>query len=258
MNHSLFASESEAEKDHWWFVGRRRFIAGLIRDFKITRSSKIIEIGCGSGAILRMLSELGFLNTTGIDKNPIAIEHCKKKGLLNVLVGDARALPQKNASCDLIIAADVLEHIHEDDRVVAEVYRVLKPGGIAILTVPAFNLFWSPHDVALGHVRRYRREQFAHIVTQTGLEKIDVRYFNFLLALPILLVRIVLSQFKKEVSDEIKLSGGFLNQFLTKLFALDIRLASLLHLPFGVSLLCIARKPLLEKDTQELPIKHAV
>jgi len=126
------------ENEWWWFSGRKELILNLIKDIPY---NNVLEIGCGSGELSRYL------------KNYIGIDISERTPFI---VGDAQNLPFEDNSFDLILLLDLLEHT-DDKIVLSEVYRVLKPNGYVIITVPTFMFLWSQHDIDNHHKKRYRR-----------------------------------------------------------------------------------------------------
>ena len=94
---------------------------------------------------------------------------------------DARRLPIPDASLDLVVAFDVLEHIEDDAIAVGEICRTLRRGGIALVAVPADPRLWSAHDDAVGHVRRYTRETLRTLVESSELHIESLDSWNVLL-----------------------------------------------------------------------------
>src|SRR5262245_62966254 len=142
MDRIAYASEAKIEASHWWFVGRRRLFAMLLRQACIPANATVVDIGTGTGANLRLLRDMGFTHVTGIDPSAEAARWCAEKGLGTVGVGDIRALPLPDGSVDLVLATDVAEHVEEDHKAFSEICRVLRPGGVALITVPAFPSLW--------------------------------------------------------------------------------------------------------------------
>ena len=154
MNNNFEDKYIQLEKNWWWFSGRRDLILQMIKDISYT---KVLEIGCGSGELSNHLK-----NYIGIDISPKTSRF---------IIGDAQKLPIKDNSADLILLLDLLEHT-DDKLVMEEVYRVLKPNGSVIITVPGFMFLWSQHDVDNHHVKRYRRGELP-------LEKFEILKFTY-------------------------------------------------------------------------------
>src|SRR3989441_13111280 len=130
MQQHTYSIMYEVEGKHWWFVGRRRIIAGFVekicQDFNKLRP-RILDVGCGTGANLQMLSMFGVAE--GVDVSAEALEFCRARGLARVRQGAAESLPFEDASFDLVTGLDVVEHLDDDLAGLTEMRRVLRPGG---------------------------------------------------------------------------------------------------------------------------------
>ncbi|MFB4305792.1 class I SAM-dependent methyltransferase [Actinomadura sp. GTD37] len=153
------------ENDNWWYRERRAVLSAELMRFSVPGSA--VDIGAASGASCRVLAEHGW-RATGIDLSPDAVALARAHGI-EAYEGDARFLPLPPSEYDLALALDVLEHVEDDARAAAEIARVLRPGGIALLAVPCDMALWSAHDVALGRVRRYTRRALVELVEGAGL-----------------------------------------------------------------------------------------
>ncbi|MBB4778138.1 class I SAM-dependent methyltransferase [Actinomadura livida] len=153
------------ENDNWWYRERREILSAELLRFSVPGNA--VDIGAAAGTGSRVLAEHGW-QATAIDLSPDAVALARAHGV-EAYVGDARYLPLPPCEYDLALALDVLEHIEEDARAAAEITRVLKPGGIALVSVPCDMALWSAHDVALGRVRRYTRQALAELVEGAGL-----------------------------------------------------------------------------------------
>jgi SAM-dependent methyltransferase len=167
---------AELEDEHWWYRERRHLLARAIAGLAPGRA---IDIGAAGGGNTRVLREHGW-DAVALEYGADGAMVAHERGLAT-LRGDATNLPLADDSLDLVIAFDVLEHLHDDDAAVAEVHRVLRPGGTYLVAVPADPRLWSSHDVAVDHVRRYTREGLLDLLDRGGFEVADVRSWNVLL-----------------------------------------------------------------------------
>ena len=143
MDIATYAAEAAVEADHWWFVGRRALFSQIIETFNLPQDAAVLDIGTSTGTNLRMLRNLGFTEVTGLDRSPEAIRFCSAKGLGEVLLGDICDLPFRDATFNLVLATDIVEHVDDDLQAMKEIRRVLKANGRLLLTVPTFPLLWG-------------------------------------------------------------------------------------------------------------------
>lgn len=241
MDKSLYAVESALEENHWWFVGRRALLSSIINGIGFDKECKVLDVGTGTGTNMRMLSEMGYSNVHGIDLDEDAINFCRKKGFVTVEIGDANKLPFANRSFDLVLATDIIEHTDNDSLALSEVYRVLKTGGVAIVTVPAFRCLWGEHDIIAHHKRRYTRSSLVKLISKSKFVEKKLFYFNFILFLPILIVRKINAYANRPYVNENKINA-ISNFFLCLIFKLDVYIAKKFQVPFGVSIMAILHK----------------
>jgi SAM-dependent methyltransferase len=183
----LYRRLYELEDGHWWFRGRRAVIWALLQRSGLPPRSRLLDAGCGTG---RNLKELGFLGPAqGVDSSPDAVAFCRERGLDGVQEAELDALPFGDASFDLIVATDVIEHIEDDVAVLRELRRVAAPGARLLITTPAYRWLWSAHDDEHQHKRRYTRRALVHRIRAAGWRIEIATYFNTLLLAPIAVAR---------------------------------------------------------------------
>ncbi|MEI7633244.1 MAG: methyltransferase domain-containing protein [bacterium] len=239
------------EETYWWFQGRRRILLNTLRDnISISRDDKpssqprLLDVGCGTGMLLEGLKSAGW--TVGLDMSPVALAYCRGRKLQNTMQGNAIYLPLRGNSIDIITAIDVIEHADDDKAVVNELYRTLKPGGLVIMTVPAHKGLWSPHDVALHHKRRYEKEEFLRLVKTAGFQPVKYTHIFSAVYVPVMIYRCARRWLARpgapSRTDEFPLPR-FVNACLRNIVYAEASWLSRHDLPFGTSLLCVARKP---------------
>ena len=242
----------EAEDRSWWFRGRRRVLASVVGGLGLAPGARIVDVGCGTGGNLPMLARFGAV--TGVERSPAAAERARARGAGPIVVASAEATGLAAGTADLVTMLDVLEHLDDDRAGLAEVWRLLRPGGRLVLTVPAFMVLWSAHDEALDHRRRYRRGPLRERLAAAGLMPEVVTYYNAALFPPVLAVRLarrgadaVAARLgrpgRPARADGTEALPGPLNAALEALFASERHLVGRVPLPFGVSLLAVARRP---------------
>jgi SAM-dependent methyltransferase len=159
-------------------------------------------------------------------------------------LASAERLPFAAASFDLVTALDVLEHLDRDDLAAREIARVLRPGGLLVATVPALPSLWSEHDEALDHRRRYRPRSFRRLLGEAELE-IELLSYTVSVLFPAIFLFRRLQRLRRSPRDprtSLVPVPPILNRLLIGLLRLEGRLLPHLRLPFGVSLIAVARK----------------
>lgn len=240
MDAAAYRVESEVEAEHWWFAGRRRLFARYLKRAPV--NAHVLDVGCGTGANLQLLSDMQF-KAVGLDANSEAIRFCAAKGL-SARLGSATDLPFPDQTFDVVLATDVIEHLEDDAKALREIARVLKKGGLAIITVPAFKSLWGRQDEIAHHKRRYLKRDLLHTVRISDLKPLQSFYFNYLLFLPILAVRRAIAAGVGVVpaGGEGELNPPALNWLLSRIFAFDVATAHLVRPPFGVSIFVLATR----------------
>lgn len=246
MNTAEFDLMFEIEERHWWYRGRRELVRdALARHAPAHRPLAILDVACATGMSFRFLSDFG--DVRGIDISEETIELCGRRGIDRIVRGDAMALPFTGASFDAVLALDAFEHFEDDVAAMREVARVLRPGGLLVATVPAFMSLWSPHDDAYHHVRRYRRPQFCQRLRSAGLQLVRSSYSSLALFAPVWLLRRWrrLTQGDGEVDPTSDFAVGLpwpLDPLAAAITRTEVALEKRVDLPFGVSLLAVARR----------------
>jgi SAM-dependent methyltransferase len=167
---------TQLEDKHWWYAERRTLLRRMIRG---VAPGDALDIGAAGGGNTRVMTRAGW--------RPVALEYsaagagvAQSRGL-TVVRADAQALPFAQDSFDLVVAFDVLEHVVRDDVMASEIHRVLRPGAVGLIAVPADMRLWSAHDEAVGHVRRYDREGLHRVLSLSGLQVESLWSWNVLL-----------------------------------------------------------------------------
>ena len=236
------------EETHWWFVGRRKIIESFLKRVCVGLKSgssggeplNILDVGCGTGANLEMLSQFG--KAEGVDVSAEALEFCRERGLQQVKQGAAEALPYENDSFDLVTGLDVVEHLDDDVAGLKEMRRVLHTDGRAVLFVPAFMFLWGVQDDISNHRRRYTMASLKEAVRTAGFEIERASYVNLSFFAPIFFGRLLMRVTGLRPASENNITIGAFNGILGKVFAAERCLLRHLNFPLGVSIICVARR----------------
>ena len=242
MQQHTYSIMYRVEETHWWFVGRRRIISSFLAqiDANSERPQKILDVGCGTGANLEMLSQFG--EAEGIDVSREALAFCRQRGLRNVREGEAERLPFPDNSFDLVTGLDVVEHLDNDLAGLKEMHRVLRPQGRILLFVPAFMFLWGVQDDISNHRRRYTLPELKRGVQEAGFEVERATYLNLTFFLPILVGRLLMRITGWRPASENNITIGALNGFFGRILGAETSVLRRFNLPFGVSAICVARR----------------
>jgi SAM-dependent methyltransferase len=223
------------EDTHWWYRERRALLARWLRRLSAAgvAPGRALDVGAAGGGNTRVLRAHGW-RPVALEYSPDGAEVARDRGL-PVIRADARHLPLPSAGLDLVVAFDILEHIEEDHLAGAEIRRVLRPGGSALIAVPCDMRLWSAHDVAVGHVRRYDRAGLVRLMAKSGLEVDEVWSWN------ILLRPVVAWRRRRSTGSDLDTLPAVVNLGLTTIIAAE-RYLPVRRLP-GVSLMLRARRP---------------
>lgn len=232
----------QVEESHWWHRGRRQIIASFVEEIlknSGNRRPRILDVGCGTGGNLNLLSQYG--DAEGVDISPDALEFCRQRGLDNVRLGAAEQLPYEDDRFDLVTALDVVEHLDDDVAGLREFRRVLKPDGRILIFVPTFMFLWGVQDDVSHHRRRYRLPELRRAIENAGFEVERATYANVSFFLPILLGRKFMSLTGIRTESENNINISALNGVFSGIFGAESKFLRYLNFPFGVSGLCVAR-----------------
>ena len=244
MQQHTYAIMDRVEDKHWWFVGRRAilesFMRGIVAKIGARPSAiRILDVGCGTGANLEMLSQFG--EAEGVDVSDDALEFCRGKGL-NVQKGLAEKLPYEDGAFDVTTALDVVEHLDDDIAGLKEMFRVTKSGGYSLIFVPAFMWLWGVQDDISHHRIRYTKSQIIERLEKAGYSIERATYANWTFFAPILAGRTLmkLTGIKPESENNVNVSA--LNGVFGRIFSSERFWLKNFNFPFGVSIVVVAKK----------------
>lgn len=245
MDKASFEEMLSVQDSHWWFKGKRKVIQTLLKRLQICRqkeSARILEIGCGTGGNLKLLSQYGKVKALELDD--YARAQTTTLPDVEVLKG---WLPDgmdavEHETFDLICMFDVLEHVQDDDASLAEVRNFLKPNAKLFITVPAYQWMFSVHDARLGHFRRYNKTQLCKQCLRAGYKVSYAGYMN-MLALPLMLgARLFDRLWDVSEPSGMKTPVGIVNFLLYALFFIESLWIPYIHTPCGGSVVVVAER----------------
>jgi SAM-dependent methyltransferase len=242
----LLEATFQAEREHFWFKGFRQFVTPLIEQAVAGVSHpRILDCGCGTGANLSLLRNYG--DASGIDLTPIGVRYAREHGH-HVARASATHVPFASRAFDLVTSFDVLYCLRDDQerRAIAEMARILKPGGALIVNVAALEMLRGGHSILSEEVRRYRPAMLRQRLEPAGFDIVRMTFTNATLFPLMLGVRTVQRLTGMSADDdttkEIALPAKPINTALSALLSLEARALRVSNMPFGSSLLCFARK----------------
>jgi SAM-dependent methyltransferase len=251
-----FAPLFAVEDRHFWFRTRNRVISAMVEKELLKKAAgyRVLEVGCGTGNVLRMLEKVcSNGQVTGMDLFYEGLAFARQRVRLGLVQGDMQA-PPFGVQFDLVGLFDVLEHLPNDQQVLADLYSMLLPGGALLLTVPAFPSLWSYFDEASRHVQRYQSVEMQTKLEKAGF-KVEIISYYMMSIFPLVWMQRKLNpgrsasklQDEKEVHDRAEEDLKIVpvaNQVLNAILGLEARWLNQGHrLPFGTSLLALGRKP---------------
>jgi SAM-dependent methyltransferase len=242
MRSAEYEAMFHAEETHWWYRALHQLIfQSLETELPDWRSKRILDAGCGTGAILERLG--GTDRNVGVDLAPEAISFCRQRGLSNAQQGDVAALPFPDDTFDAAICSSVIYHewVADVGAVLRELHRVLRPEGILILNAPAFRFLHSAHDEAVMTARRFRKDELRVLLRDHGFVIKRLSYWTTLLfPLAVLARTLGLSKMGRdfpEKGDE----RSRMDQVFWAITSIELRLLRKTSLPFGVALFAVAK-----------------
>jgi SAM-dependent methyltransferase len=245
----LLEATARAERDHFWFRGFRRFVAPMLADAVAGRAGlRLLDCGCGTGTNLRLLLE-PHGQAWGFDLTWTGLQFARGSGVTRVAQASAAAVPYPSGAFDIVTSFDVLYCLPDEieREAVREMWRVLKPGGAAIINVAAMEILRGNHSVLSAELRRYTRASLRALLEPAGFRVERMTYTNAALFPVMLTVRGVQRLMglapESEAEGEITVPPGPVNATLGALLACEAGIVRAVPMPFGSSLLCLARKP---------------
>src|SRR5581483_6709539 len=249
MDHLLRAT-ARAEARHFWVRCFRAFVAPLIQHALNGReNARILDCGCGTGANVDLLQRFG--RAAGFDLSETGLRLGRSAGRARLARGSVAAAPFRSSHFDLVTSFDVLYSLPdaEERTAFSEKYRLLRPGGYALMTVAAMEVLRGDRSVLSRELRRYNRDDLRNRVTAAGFVVERMTYAFGSLFLPLVVSRTVqrLRGLKREDEQaalrEIEIPPAPINAALGAVVALEAVWLRAFDEPFGSTLICLAKKP---------------
>jgi len=231
----------EVELSHWWFRGRRRVLLDLLQHARAPdrQPLRVLDYGCGTGG--NTLAYAALAEVVGVEVDRFAVRLAYQRGGAHYCCGDGMHLPFCAGAFDVVIASDVLEHIENDVAATLEIARVLKPGGTAIVTVPAHQWLFSQHDVAIHHFRRYSKTRLRDLLHHSDLRIRRLSYWNMTIFPAVCLMRLIQKRRTGHPPrSDTQPTFWIVNEALSALLGAEAAMMRAVSLPWGLSLVMVA------------------
>lgn len=237
-----------AEQRHFWFRGFRSFVRPFVaRAVAGVPAPRLIDCGCGTGTNLSMLEPFG--HVSGFDLTWRGLAFASARGRRRIAQGSIGAIPFRDASADVVTSFDVFQCLppEVEAAAIAEMFRVVRPGGRMVLSVAAFEFLRGDHSVLAEEVRRYTPAGLRRLVEGAGFEIERLTCTSASLFPPLLVIR-TLQRLRSGGAPppgewEISVPWAPVNAVMTAVLAAESALLRVVNLPLGSSILCLARKP---------------
>ena len=209
----------EIEDRHPWFVARSKLFLNLMPRNK---NSSILDFGCGSGSFLKRLNNAGYMDLSGVDVPE------------NNNASDCFVITKtiQKRKYDVILMMDVLEHIEDDEAILRKIKLHLKPGGMLILSVPAYNFLWSNHDIVNMHFRRYTRNSLKKVIEEAKFKTKFMTNWNSTFFPIIAVSRLIF----RNTNKELNLKNNFFSKLVYLILIFESYIVKKTGLPFGLSI----------------------
>jgi 2-polyprenyl-3-methyl-5-hydroxy-6-metoxy-1,4-benzoquinol methylase len=229
----------ELYEKHWWWRAREELLVDeLRRRFSPAEHLSILDVGCGDGLFFDRLAEFG--DVQGIEPAGALVDPLgKHRSRITIAPFDSGFRPGRKF--DLILFLDVLEHLNNPQQALQHALLLLAPGGVILITVPAFRLLWTRHDLLNEHVTRFTKSTFLRLAKSANMEVIEQRYFFIWLFAAKLLTRMRESIASPDAKVP-SVPARAINRALFLLSRLEEKVTRILPAPVGSSLLVVGKK----------------
>lgn len=230
------------ESVHFWYRAMDELTLDLLKNYTDGETNRLLDAGCGTGGFSKKMEILG--EVTGVDINDTALVYCRKNKLTKAVKASILSLPFPDNFFDIITCLDVIYHkgVSDDISALKEMHRVLKPGGLFVLRVPAFELLRGNHDKIVQTRHRYTAKEIKKKIIVSNFKIIKLTYANMILSLPVFIKRTAEKLLKMPKKSDLYPPSTILNELFYNIMKKENILLKRMNLPFGSSIICLARK----------------
>jgi SAM-dependent methyltransferase len=238
MKEKAYQLMAALEDSHWWYQARREIVSDVVSRF-VPAGGEVVDYGCGTGAMASRLGDVGY-RVLGAEIRNGMLENCRRRGLPTINLNEQCIPP---ASADCVLACDVLEHVEDDLGLLNRLREVLRPEGLLVGTVPAYEFLWSGEDYVSAHFRRYTRPQMDRSLASAGYDVLWSSYLNTLLfpAAAFMILAKRLLRPRAMYNSNVEPLPEWQNNLCRAIFAKERTLLRWVRLPFGLSVIFVAR-----------------
>lgn len=249
----------QMQREHFWYRGRHKLLLNVLkkeinRQYGHTESLRAIDMGGGCGGWLEYVHSY----SPGIFRElALGDSSMRALSLAEPVVGSFATRYQIDLldlkwreKWDVVFLLDVLEHISDHEKVLQQIYKSMRPGGLLFVTTPALKFFWTYNDELAHHQRRYSRQDFRNLSQQVNFEILRTEYFMFLLSPALLLSRMLFQPPKSATPEQLRnhlvqthsIPAKPINRLLTKLFSIEAAVINAVNFPWGTSILAVFKR----------------
>jgi SAM-dependent methyltransferase len=238
---------ANVEGDYWWYKGLRRLVLHSLTHGRVKGAPRnILDLGCGTGGCYRAIrSRFPHASYVGVDVESKALRYCRQHGFSSLIQASVNQVPLRREWAEVIVCLDVLcETSVCPTAALHQCYEILRPQGLLILNLPAFESLRGQHDSAVGIRKRFRSGEARALLEQSGFHLLSATYWNMLLFLPMLVWRrLSQSGDEREPRSDLARTPRWLNPLLSTLLWAEVTIAPRVSLPFGSSIFLVGQKP---------------
>jgi len=236
MNNETFLRQIKNQKNHWWFQGRKNIINKIIFRINFKKKINILDFGSGSGVNVEMLKKYGNVDLQEVNK--IARLNLKRIKNINKIYS---SLKIKKSYYNLVLVADVLEHVKNPKELLRILKKNIKKNGYILITVPAYQFLFSSKDKALKHYRRYNKKTLKKTIDEFTL--VEMSYFNTLLFIPIMAIILFNKILNIHFIKKVETTPNFIiNKIFFYFFSFEKIILKFINFPFGLSIYALIKK----------------
>lgn len=247
MNPAEYQRMFEIEEHYWWYIGMRQITLQMLgrATHNELETKTLLDAGCGTGGMLNRLRQVACALGLDLSEEALRLSIEREMPHAHFTQGSITRLPLQANSFDIVISFDVVSAVREPDRAVQEFYRVLKPGGVLLVSVPAYEFLRSQHDTAVFCYQRYTIPALRERLMRAGFTMERITYANTLLfpfAVPVRLLRRNKKLPPEQATTDLAPLPRPINSLLAQIFLLEARWLKHFILPFGLTVIALARK----------------